>query len=145
MGKDQNGKAGPGLRPCRLYHYHRPLPTFDLFLLLPARHLASRLGRDSRNPDPGFLSLFSQELLLRGGPRKFCSSWKSLLLSLALWFSTPSSPFLAPLAAPPVLSVLAQFLDPSPGGSPFGEPPLPMGKAQTANGGLGLRPCRRRR
>ena len=61
-------------------------------------------------------------LVLRGGPRKFCSSWKSLLLSLALWFSTPSSPFLAPLAAPPVLSVLAQFLDPR------GEPQAPKAR-----------------
>ena len=98
MGKDQNANGGlVCAHPAfGIIYYHRPLPTFDLFLLLPARHLASRLGRDSRNPDPGFLSLFSQELLLRGGARKFCSSWKCLLLSLALWFSTPSSPFLAP-------------------------------------------------
>jgi hypothetical protein len=33
MGKDQNGKAGPGLRPCRLFRY-RPLLTFELFLSL---------------------------------------------------------------------------------------------------------------
>ena len=134
MGKDQNANSGlVCAHPAfGIIYYHRPLPTFDLFLLLPARHLASRLGRDSRNPDPGFLSLFYQELLLRGGPRKFCSSWKSLLLSLALWFSMPSSPFLAPKAEPPVNALIAHF-----------QPP--MGKAQTANGGLGLRPCRRRR